>query len=228
MSEMDEYLRCTETIDCDSGAIIERARSLTEGMQTDREKAVALYYFVRDEIRHNPYAPLHDRDRYRASATLEAGNGFCQLKSILLVALCRALGIPARLGFVDVRDHLLSDKFKEMIGGVNVFPHHGYAELFIQGRWIHVSPAYDLATCGKNRFVPVEFDGMNDARDSRFDEDGRPHMEHVEDHGPYADLPWEDMQAHYKKWVAQLGLDWDELKETGERVRQGRSWGERE
>lgn len=223
MSEMDDYLRCTEVIDCDSEAVVEKARALTEGMQTDREKVVALFYFVRDEIRHNPYAPLHDRDGYRASATLEAGNGFCQLKAILLIALCRAVGIPARLGFVDVRDHLLSDSFKDMIGGVNVLPYHGYAELFIEGRWIHVSPAYDLATCRKNRFVPVEFDGMNDAKDSRFDEDGRPHMEHVEDHGQYADLPWEDMQDYYRKWIAQLGLDWDEMTVKGDRIRQGRS-----
>jgi len=102
MPEMERYLKCTEFIDCDTKSVVKKAEALTEGLQTDREKAVALYYFVRDEIRHNAYAPLYDPDRYKASVILEAGNGICQQKSILLCALARAVGIPARLGFVDV------------------------------------------------------------------------------------------------------------------------------
>ena len=226
MPDMGNYLRCTEIIDCDEESIRQKAQELTEGLQTDREKAVALYYFVRDTIRHNAYAQLYDLERYKASEVLEAGNGICQQKSVLLAALARAVGIPARIGFVDVNDHQLSESFKQMIGGINVFPFHGYAELFIDGRWVHASPAYDLATCRRKRFVPVDFDGVSDAKDSRYTEDGEPHIEHIEYHGPYEDFPWDEIQSYYKEWAARLGIAWDELKGAGEQVRQSKSWGE--
>ena len=211
---MDNYLKCTETIDCDTRSIREKARALTEGLRTDREKAVALFYFVRDEIKHNPYAPGLLLEDYKASTTLERGNGYCQQKAVLLVALSRAAGIPARLGFVDVRDHLLSYKFRKMIGGGNLLIQHGYAELHIDGKWVHASPAYDLETCRRNGFVPVEFDGVNDAKDSPYNRDGKPHIEHVKDHGHYVDFPWDDIVNYRKEWVARIGREWTEFTES--------------
>jgi len=222
---MDRFLRPTETIDRDNPSVAAKAKALTDGPATELERAVALYYFVRDGIKHNAYAPLYDAERYKASAVLEAGNGFCQQKSVLLVALARAVGIPARLGYVDVHDHLLSESFKAMIGGINVFPFHGYAELYVNGRWLHVSPAYDLETCTRKRFVPVDFDGAGDAKDSPYDLDGNPHIEHVHDHGPYDDFPWDEILGYYKAWAARLGIEWEELKAAGERIRQSKSWG---
>jgi len=215
-------LKCTETIDCDTQSVRDKAQELTEGLETDREKAVALYYFVRDKIKHNAYAPLHDRNCYRASAILEAANGFCQQKAVLLVALARAAGIPARIGLVDVRDHLISDTFREMIGGGDILPLHGYAELYIDGRWIHASPAYDIETCRRKRFVPVEFDGVNDAKDSPYNLDGKPHVQHLKYHGPYDDFPWDEILNYYMEWSALLGRDWDEFKDAGEQLRQSK------
>ena len=226
MPEMERYLKCTEFIDCDTKSVVKKAEALTEGLQTDREKAVALYYFVRDEIRHNAYAPLYDPDRYKASVILEAGNGICQQKSVLLCTLARAVGIPARLGFVDVNDYQLSASFKQMIGGVNVFPFHGFAEFFVDGRWVHASPAYDVETCRRKRFIPVDFDGVNDAKDSRYTKEGESHIEHLEYHGPYEDFPWDEILSYYKEWAARLGIDWDELKDAGEQVRRRKSWGD--
>jgi len=227
MSEMDKYLRCTEFIDFDEISVKEKAEALTRGLQTEREKAVALYYFVRDGIRHNAYAPPHDPGRYKASVTLEAGNGFCQQKSVLLVALARAVGIPSRLGFIDVNDYQLAESARKIVGGINLLPFHGYAELFVNGKWVHVSPCFDLETCRRKRFVPVDFDGLNDAKDSPCDQDGRPHIEHVNDHGTYDDFPWDEMRSYYKGWVARLGLDWDELMQLGEQIRQSKFYGDR-
>lgn len=225
MPEVERYLKCTEIIDCDTKSVVEKAEALTEGLRTDREKAVALYYFVRDEIRHNAYAQLYDLNRYKASQILQAGNGVCQQKAILLVALARVVGIPARLGFIDVRDHLLSDTFREMIGGIDILPFHGYAELYIDGRWIHASPAYDIEICRRKRFVPVEFDGVNDSKDSPYDLDGKPHIEHLKYHGPYDDFPWDEILNYYVEWSALLGRDWGEFKDAGEQVRQSKSRG---
>jgi transglutaminase-like putative cysteine protease len=220
---MEKYLRCTEIIDCDTESIVEKAQSLTEGLQTDREKAVALFYFVRDEIKHNPYATGMEYNRYKASLTLELGEGFCSHKSILLAALARVVGIPARIGFVAIHDHLISDTFKEMIGGINILPLHGYAEFFIEGKWVHASPSYDVAICQKNRYVTVEFDGMNNAKDSPYDRDGKKHIEHIKDHGTFDDLPWEWMWEYLRQHLAELGFNWDEMMDSWEQGIQSKS-----
>ena len=223
MPETENFLKCTEIIDCDSNSIKGKALEVTKGLKTDKEKAVALFYFVRDKIKHNAYVPLYDANRYKASSTLKEGNGMCQNKAILLVALARAVGIPARLGFVDVEDNQLSDSFKQMIGGVNTMPFHGFAELYIDGRWVHASPAYDLATCRKKGFIPVEFDGVNDAKDSEYTKSGQLHMKHIQYHGPYEDLPLDEIYSYYREWIAKMGKAWDDFQGASEEIRKRKS-----
>ena len=223
MSEMEVFLKSTETIDCDAASIKEKALEVTKGLQTDKDKAIALFYFVRDRIRHNAYTPLYDSNRYKASSTLRAGDGMCQNKAILLVALARSVGIPARLGFVDVEDYQLSESFKQMIGGVNTMPFHGFAELYIDGKWVHASPAYDLATCRRKGFIPVEFDGVNDAKDSEYTKSGQLHMKHIKYHGPYEDLPLDEIYSYYREWIAKTGKAWDEFKGASEKIRKRKS-----
>ena len=210
MAEMERYLNCTEIIDCHMDSVRDRARQVVEGLSTDREKAVALYYFVRDEIRADPYAPTYEQEKYKASETLERGGGHCEHKAVLLAALCRAVGVPARLGYVDIRDYRLSEKFRRMLGGDNLVIQHGYAEIYIDGRWVHVCPAYDLETCQRKGFVPVEFDGTADAKDPPRDREGRPHIEHVKDHGHYEDFPWDWIVSYRREWVEQMGREWKE------------------
>jgi transglutaminase-like putative cysteine protease len=214
MNTMHEYLSPTEVIDCDEPSIREKALEITRGLQTPKEKAVAIFYAVRDGIKHNPYAPAQALEDHKASVTLARGSGQCQHKSAVLVALCRAAGIPARVGYVDVRDHQLSDKFRNMIGGDNLLIQHGYAEVYVDGKWLHVSPAYGRDTCEKGGFVPVEFDGEHDAKDSLLNVEGRPHMEHVKDHGTFADFPWDFIVEYRKQWVAGMGRGWEEYTEN--------------
>jgi transglutaminase-like putative cysteine protease len=207
---MDNYLRPTEVIDSDAPPIREKALWLTEGKESDRERAIALYYFVRDSIRHEPYAAGFELTDYIASGTLQKGYGFCTHKSILLVALARAAGIPARIGFADIRDHLLSYKFRKMIGGNNLLIYHGYAELRIDGRWVHASPAVDAEACRQSGFVPVEFDGANDYRDSPVNQKGRKHIEWVQDRGTRDDFPWDEIRVAAQEFWAKLGKSFEE------------------
>ena len=208
---MEQYLVPTPFLDFDASVVGNTARSVTAGLDGERERAVAIYYFVRDQIKHNPYAPSMVPDDYKASATLERGHGFCQHKAVLLAALARALGIPARVGLVDVRDHLLSARFREMIGGDNLLIQHGYAELYVNGKWLHVSPAYDAETCQKAGFVPVDFDGFGDARDSSHDREGRRHIVHVKDHGQFGDFPLDYVREYQREWVSRIGREWGEF-----------------
>ncbi len=213
---MEEYLINTTVIDCDSEIIKEKAGIITEGLTTIKEKATALFYYVRDGIKHTAYAPCTSAEDHKASSTLERGTGQCTHKSALLAALCRSIEIPARVGYVDIQDNLLSHNFRDQIGGTNILPMHGYAELYIDGQWLHVNPAHDLPTCQKRGFVPVDFDGINHAKDPTHNIDGKPHIIHVKDHGIFADLPWEYMDTYRQEWVKSLGKDYAEVADDHE------------
>jgi hypothetical protein len=189
MYQMERYLKATATIDCETSSVKEKAQSLTDGEEQIVEKAKHLFYFVRDEIKYNPYSALYP---IQASATLERGSGFCVQKAVLLVALARSAKIPSRLGFVDIRNHILPEKLAKMLG-TDLFVYHGYAELYIERKWVKATPTFDLAMCQGNRIIPVEFDGKNHAMFHSHNLDGKLHIEYVCQHGHYEDLPLNDM-----------------------------------
>ncbi len=152
------------------------------------EVAVKLYYAVRDRILYDPYVPPDDPDTYRASAVVARGRGYCVGKASLLAAAARARGIPARITFADVRNHLATPRLLELIG-TDVFIYHGITELWLAGRWIKATPTFNLTLCEKFRIRPLEFDGRADAVLHPFDRDDRQHMEYLRARGTYADVP---------------------------------------
>lgn len=189
---MERYLRPTPVIDCDSEPVKEKAHQLTGGQREVIGKAKSLFYFVRDEIRYNFYVLTDLLEDYRASATLARGQGFCIQKAIVLAALARAVGIPARLRFAVIRNPLASEKIKGILGG-DLFVSHGYDELYIGGRWVKAAPTFDRVLCEENRLVLVEFDGVRDALLPSHNLDGKPHIEYVQDRGYYDDLPLDEV-----------------------------------
>lgn len=199
MPKISVYLKPTPVIDYDSASIKETAKRLTEKQQEVKDKAKSLFYFVRDSIKYNFYVPCDKPDYYKASRTLEIGEGFCIQKAILLAALARAIDIPARLHLAAIRNHLVPIRLKELIGG-DLFPTHGYNGLFIEGKWRKVVPAFDLEMCRHSRSSPVEFDGMHDALLPPYDVTGKPHFEYVQDFGYYDDLPFNKVIALRTKY----------------------------
>ena len=190
MDPMKRYLRPTPTFDCDNESIKGKAKDLSAGQEKVADKAKSLFYFVRDEIKYNIYVLSDLPEYYRASRVLEVGEGFCIQKAVLLATLARAVGIPARLHLAAIRNHLMPDKLKELMG-TNLFPSHGYAELYIEGKWVKATPAFDLKMCQKNRISPVEFDGKNDAMFHSHNLDGKLHIEYIQDRGHFDDLPFD-------------------------------------
>ncbi|MBW1737644.1 MAG: hypothetical protein JRJ69_08835, partial [Deltaproteobacteria bacterium] len=75
---------------------------------------------------------------------------------------------------------------------------HGYNELFIDGRWIKVTPTFDIGMCQRLNLKPVEFDGHNPAIFHSHDLDGHLHIEYIKDHGHFADLPFETVVNGFK------------------------------
>lgn len=192
------YLSPTYYIDSRNEKIMEFAEEVSHDADEGIEKAVRLFYAVRDQIRYDPYGIEKNPVYFKASSTLKRKSGFCVAKAILLAALARAVQIPSRLGFADVRNHLTTDRLKSLMK-TDVFVFHGYTELYLEGRWVKATPTFNLDLCDKFGVSPLEFDGKTDCMLHEFDKEGNRHMEYLKDHGHYADLPVEKLLASMKE-----------------------------
>ena len=191
--QIEKYLKPTFVIDCNHSSIQEKSRDLTKGQEDIIKKAESPFYFVRDEIKYNIYVSKSLPEHFQASNTLARREGYCVQKAVLLVTLARAVGIPAGLGFARLRNNLLPEKTRKWLG-TNILPFHGYAELYLNGKWVKATPAFDLKMCERHRIIPVEFDGKNDAVFNSHNRDGKLHIEYVKHLGHYYDdLPLDEL-----------------------------------
>lgn len=191
-ADLQTYLQPTHYIDSDSPEVIDLTQSVVHADRSDLENAIALYYAVRDDIRYSPYCITLDPDTYTASYLLEHKVGFCIQKAILLAAVARVAGIPSRVGFADVRNHLATPRLIELMR-TDVFIYHGYTELYLKGKWVKATPAFNLSLCQRFKVKPLEFDGEHDSIFHPFDQIGNKHMEYLRDRGSFDDFPFEKM-----------------------------------
>lgn len=185
---MQEYLKPSRFVDSDHPAVVEFAENHRGDGSTPLEQAVALYYAVRDAIRYNPYVFSRDPQTLKGSHALASGQSYCVPKATLLAACARHCGIPARIGLADVKNHLATPRLLELLRS-EVFAMHGYTELFIEGRWVKATPAFDRGLCEAFGVLPLEFDGRTDSVFHPFNRQGERHMEYLCDHGQFADVP---------------------------------------
>jgi transglutaminase-like putative cysteine protease len=189
-------------IDSDEPSVVSFAEAHA-GSGSARDKAVRLTRAVRDTIRYDPYSFRLDPKRYRASWCLAQPSAFCVPKAILLAGAARAVGIPARLGYADVRNHLASPRLAAMMGS-DLFRWHGYTALFLDDRWVKATPAFDLGLCQRFGVTPLEFDGSGDSVFHPFDASGRRHMEYVHQIGEFSDFPYETYAVEMRLYYAPL------------------------
>lgn len=202
-SSWRHYLQPTQFIDSDVAEVIEFARSSVGAAKTEIEQGVKLYYAVRDGVRYSPYGITFEPVRFKASWMLREQVGFCIQKAVLLAAAARAIGIPSRLGFADVRNHLATPRLIELMR-TDAFIYHGYTELYLAGRWVKATPAFNLSLCERFKVQPLEFDGRIDSIFHPFDQLGNKHMEYLRDHGQFADLPFERMVRAFETGYPHL------------------------
>lgn len=198
-SEHAAALSPAPMIDSHHPAVAGFAREHAQGAD-ERERAVALYYAVRDGLRYDPYHVDMSVPGLRASTALANGYGWCVPKAALLAAVCRAVGIPARVGFADVRNHLATERMRRNMG-TDLFVWHGYTDIWLDGAWRKATPAFNIELCERFGLLPMEFDGIEDSIYHPFDAAGNRHMEYVHQHGAFDDVPLErilaDFQRHY-------------------------------
>ena len=199
----EAWLRPTWFIDSDSEQVGRFAEASVGDATNPIDVAVALFHAVRDGIRYDPYVKAEGPEDYRASAVTQTSANWCTPKSVLLTAAARHCGIPARLGFADVRNHLTSEKLSKQMG-TDLFIWHGYSEMLLDGQWRKASSAFNIELCERFGVKVLDFDGTYDALMHPFDEKGNRHMEYVNQRGSFDDLPLEQIQADfrevYKDW----------------------------
>jgi len=205
-SNLQIYLQPTYFIDSDSPQVIDYAKKITQKIDSDIEKAIKLYYAVRDEMYYDPYGIDPNPEFMKASSVLNKRSGFCVTKAILLAAVARAEKIPARLGFADVRNHLSSKRLRDLMQ-TDVFVFHGYTEFFLENKWVKATPAFNLSLCEKSGIKPLEFNGKNDSIFHEYDKKGNHHMEYLRDRGNFSDFPYEDMVEAWKEAYPQFSLE---------------------
>jgi transglutaminase-like putative cysteine protease len=206
------FLKPTRFIDSDAPNVREFARAATTGARDDVGRTIALYRAVRENVLYDPYVDISSPTSYRASEILALGRGYCIGKASLLAAAARAAGVPARVGYADVRNHMTSPRLHELLG-TNIFRWHSYTDLFVDGRWVKATPAFNASLCDRLGVGVLEFDGRSDSLFQQFDRSGRRHMEYLNDRGIYMDVPFEDIvddfRVHYPALLSKAGVPGD-------------------
>ncbi len=144
---------------------------------------------MRDAIAYDMTPLLPSRDCWRATRTIARGEGFCEQKACVLVALLRAAGVPAAMGFQHIRDHqLVGTRFEAPLhGGVIIC--HGFVWIHLDAAWWAADPTLDASLCAARGYRVVQLQRGAHSRLPRTTLDGQPHFEILNEFGPLRNLP---------------------------------------
>ncbi len=210
-TDSDQFLMPAPGVQSGHPQVIALAHEISAGCQSEEDKARALFDFVRDTVRYSVSVPFDDLADYLALNTLERGWGFCVQKSALLCALARAKGIPARLGFADIRNHLLPDYLDQMVPDKVIYG-HCFVEWLLNGRWVKATPSFDQRLSQERGWRLVEFSPDSDCLLPATDLAGRPHVEYLHYRGWRLGVPLEEfIQINVEKCGPQVMDAWRAL-----------------
>jgi len=203
IESMSQYLKPTEFINSDNVRVITFVNDVV-GIEKDKKNAILrLFYKIRDGIPYHFDSMGIKKELFIASNVIDAEGSFCIPKAVLLASAARLIGVPSRLGFADVKNHLATDKVLEKLK-TDLFVFHGYTELFINEKWVKATPAFNKELCKKFNVKPLDFDGENDSVFQEYTESGDKYMNYIMDHGSFTDLPFELMITSFKKAYPHL------------------------
>ncbi len=186
--EQNQALKPTPIIESDNEKVVEKACEVSASCDNYVEKTRRIFEFARDEIVYNFAPDVDSKEILKASHTLRIGNGFCIQKAVLFAALCRAAGIPAKIGFQHIRSHKIVGKILDFRGS-NEFEYHGLNSVYLKGKWIKLDCTLDKKLSEKKGYKLVEFDPEEDSLFPEYDLAGRPHFDILKEHGFFCDIP---------------------------------------
>ena len=201
MTQHQQYLQETYYLDYNNPEFETYLKDFPINL-SPKETAIALYFKVRDGFIYDPYRLDLRKESLKASVMLKKSRGWCVEKSTLLAALARRFGIPSRMGYAIVTNHIGVEKLTDILKSKEIV-FHGYVELFIDEKWVKCTPAFDHKTCMMANVDPLDWDGETDSLFQEFS-GGKQFMEYLHFYGDFDDLPKELMHAEMKKHYPHL------------------------
>jgi transglutaminase-like putative cysteine protease len=198
------YLNESKNIDFKSEAFIEFMKKGNLSGNS-KEKALQWYLFVRDAFLYDPYHLDLRSSSLTVSHIVSKKRAWCVEKALVFTAGCRAMGIPARLGFGIVQNHLGADQLEHYLKRKEIV-FHGYAEVFLNGKWVKCTPAFDRRICAINKIEPLNWNGEDDSLFQAFSGDNK-FMEYLHFYGEFAEIPFELMHTEMEKHYPHLFTD---------------------
>lgn len=204
---MEEFLKSTVNIDHENLIIQEYIHEL-RGLLSKKEMAIKLYLKIRDGFLYDPYHLDISPKALVASKIVSKKRAWCVEKALLMVACSRALGIPSKLGFAIVTNHLGVDKLEKYLKRKEIV-FHGFVSLFLEGKWVICTPAFDTRVCRLSGVKTLEWDGETDSLFQEF-EGAKQFMEYKKYYGFFMDIPFKLMHSEMKNYYPHLfDNEWD-------------------
>lgn len=191
------YLDSTFYFDFEHPTIQQIIENYKSSQLSKSEITVELYNYVRDHWRYDPFNISFENEKYKASFIAERPTGNCVEKSIVLIACLRGLGIPARLLLGKVKNHIAVERLTKKLGTNELTP-HGMVNVYLNGEWLKMSPAFNKELCELYNVEPLEFDGKSNSFLQQYNNDGNEFMEYIEDYGHFEDVPVDFMVQNLK------------------------------
>ena len=151
------FLSPAEYIDCDHPASAPRPRRSPARIADPAEQARAA--LSRPCATASATTPMSTTPTGRPTAPRACWRkppAYCVGKAALYVALCRAFGIPARIGLADVKNHLATPRLLEAVG-TDLFAYHGYVEIMPAGAGSRRRRRSTSRLCQKLGVPPLDF-----------------------------------------------------------------------
>ncbi len=154
-----KFLAASPVCNSDDKRIRRRARKAVQDQETPAEKADALRRFVGDYITHKGM----DVGFATASEVIRNRAGDCSEHGVLLAAVARAAGLPARgvAGIVEVPSRIVP------AGHESAFGYHMWTQVYIGDQWVDLDSAYEQTECDATHvavgILPLDDQGMMDA-----------------------------------------------------------------
>ena len=213
MVKMEKFLQPTDIIqsqDKELYAFIKEALQIKDSV----EKAKLIFLLVRDGIKYDPYTDFRKLEFYQPGYVINKARAFCVPKAVLLCAAARRAEIPARLGFADLRNHGATQEVKDALGS-DIFAWHGFTELYLNGKWLKATPAFDKDLCVRHNIAPLVFDGEHDCVFPEHDLNGKAYAEYISFHGYFDDLPFNEIMAGWRRIYGNKRVDmWIQMFEA--------------
>lgn len=195
-----DYYNYSHPVVQDFLATVDRSQSAD---LSKKALAIDLYRRVRDGWQYSAYHFYTLLEDMCASSVMQRKRGHCLDKAVILITCYRAVGLPARLHLAKVANHIAVERLVELFGSAELTP-HGYVEVFLDGKWVACTPAFNKQLCKMLKVDVLEFDGETDSVFQAFNSKGDQFMEYLDDYGSFEDFPRDfilnNLEEHYPKF----------------------------